>query len=57
MYKGIGRKAIEIFRNGIEVYDAGAIITVEDAVDAFKEGLLKNISDSEACTKHLFGHN
>ncbi|MBC7081319.1 MAG: NifB/NifX family molybdenum-iron cluster-binding protein [Thermoplasmatales archaeon] len=56
--KGLGRKAIEIFeRSGIEVYSAGEATTVRDAIYAFKKGLLKKISGSEACDRHLFGHH
>lgn len=52
---GLGRRAISAFNNyGITVY-IGAMGTVRDAVNAFKQDKLQKAGISDACGKHTFG--
>jgi len=51
---GLGRRAISAFDGyGITVY-IGAMGTVRDAVNAFKQGKLQKAGISDACGKHTF---
>jgi predicted Fe-Mo cluster-binding NifX family protein len=49
---GLGPRAIKMFEQyGIEVY-VGASGTVRDAVGAWKNGLLREATDKDACEMH-----
>lgn len=53
--KGIGRRAINMFQEfGIEIY-IGATGRVREALDAFKNGMLKKALIEDACKEHIFG--
>ena len=52
--QGLGRRAIDMFSDfGIDVY-IGATGTVEDAIEAYKQGNLIKASEGDACGKHAF---
>ena len=52
--QALGRRAISMFSDfGIEVY-IGAIGTVKDAIDAYKNGNLTKASEGDACESHTF---
>ena len=52
--RGLGRRAITMFKEmGIEVY-IGAFGTVKDAIDDFKQGRLQKAGISDACGQHAF---
>lgn len=52
--QGLGRRAIELLSAaGIDVY-TGVSGTVEQAVDAWKGGILTGAAETDACTRHAF---
>jgi predicted Fe-Mo cluster-binding NifX family protein len=52
--RGLGRRAITMFKEfGIEVY-IGAFGTVEDAIKDYKQGKLQKAGLSDACGQHAF---
>lgn len=52
--RGLGRRAIMMFDElGIDVY-IGATGTVQDAIDAFKQGKLQKANVEDACGQHTF---
>ena len=52
--RGLGRRAITMFKEiGIEVY-IGASGTVKDAISAFKEDRLQRATETDACGQHAF---
>jgi predicted Fe-Mo cluster-binding NifX family protein len=52
--RGLGRRAINMFKEtGIDVY-IGASGTVKEAVSAFRKGLLQKADISDACGRHAF---
>jgi predicted Fe-Mo cluster-binding NifX family protein len=52
--QGLGRKAITLFESlGITVY-IGANGTVKEAVDMYKQGILRKATESDGCGKHAF---
>ena len=52
--RGLGRRAITMFKElGIEVY-IGASGTVKDAIADYKDGKLIRASESDACGQHAF---
>lgn len=52
--KALGRKAIRLFNQmGINVY-IGASETVEEAIQDFKKGKLREASSEDACRQHVF---
>jgi len=52
--RGLGRRAISMFKEmGIEVY-IGASGTVRDTIDAFKQETLQKASEGDACAQHAF---
>ena len=54
---GLGRRAIGLFEQfGIMVY-VGAMGTVRNALDMWKEGGLQPATDETACKKHAFHDN
>ncbi len=55
--QGLGRRAISMFSDfGIDVY-IGASGSVEDAINAYKKGVLQKAAEGDACQQHAFrGH-
>lgn len=54
--KGLGPKALAMFRQfGIEVY-VGASGTVRDAIRDFQTRMLKEASEMDTCREHRHGH-
>jgi len=52
--RGLGRRAINMFRDlGIDVY-IGASGTVKNAVEAFKQNKLQKAGIDDACGRHFF---
>lgn len=52
--RGLGRRAINMFRDlGIDVY-IGASGTVRNAVEAFKQNKLQKAGINDACGRHVF---
>jgi len=52
--RGLGRRAIAMFEDfGIDVY-IGAVGTVRDAIDAYKNGNLEKAGMDDACGRHAF---
>jgi len=52
---GLGRRAINLFEQmGIDVY-VGASGRVRDAINAYKQGSLKQATISDGCQEHTFG--
>jgi predicted Fe-Mo cluster-binding NifX family protein len=52
--RGLGRRAISLFKElGIDVY-IGAFGTVKDAIDDFQQGRLQKAGMSDACGQHAF---
>ena len=52
--RGLGRRAISMFKEyGIDVY-IGASGTVRDAINDFKNNKLKKANESDACGRHAF---
>lgn len=53
--RGLGRRAIDLFQKlGIDVY-IGAHGSVQDAVEAFKQGQLQQATVGDGCQQHTFG--
>jgi len=54
---GLGRRAINLFEQmGIDVY-VGASGKVRDAVNAYKQGNLKQATMADGCQEHTFGEH
>ena len=52
--QGLGRRAISMFEGfGITVY-IGAVGTVRDAVEAFKQSRFQKATSDDACGRHAF---